>query len=39
MTDKLNGVNPPKQIDLHARLILKPDLEKPEIQKLLFGGK
>ncbi len=39
LTDKLNGVNPPKQIDLHARLIVKADLEKPEIQKLLFGGK
>ena len=39
LTDKLNGVNPPKQIDLHARLIRKPDLEKPDIQQLLFGRK
>ena len=39
LIDKLNGVIPPKQIDLHARLIRKPDLDQPEIQQLLLGRK
>ena len=33
---KLNGQPPPKQIDLKARVIVKQDLARPEIQALLF---
>jgi ribose transport system substrate-binding protein len=33
---KLNGETPPKQMDLKARVIVKEDLDKPEIQALLF---
>jgi ribose transport system substrate-binding protein len=36
LVDKLNGVNPPKVIDLSATVITKGDLEKPEIKTLLF---
>jgi ribose transport system substrate-binding protein len=35
VTDKLDGKTPPKQVDLSAVVITKPDLEKPEIKKLL----
>ena len=33
---KLNGEQPPHQIDLKARIIVKEDLAKPEIHALLF---
>lgn len=36
LVDKLNGITPPKQIDLPARLVSKPDLDKPEIHELLY---
>jgi ribose transport system substrate-binding protein len=36
LVDKLNGVTPPKVIDLSATVITKADLEKPEIKTLLF---
>ncbi len=32
---KLNGQTPPKRIDLPARVILKADLDKPEVQNLV----
>jgi ribose transport system substrate-binding protein len=35
LVDKLNGKTPPKRIDLSARVITKPDLDKPEIKELL----
>lgn len=35
LVDKLHGKTPPKRIDLSARVITKPDLEKPEIKALL----
>jgi ribose transport system substrate-binding protein len=35
LVDKLHGKTPPKRIDLSARVITKPDLEKPEIRALL----
>jgi ribose transport system substrate-binding protein len=34
--DHLRGVNPPKRIDLSARVISKPDLDKPDVKALLF---
>jgi ribose transport system substrate-binding protein len=34
--DALNGNKPPKQMDLHARVIAKADLDKPDVQQLLF---
>jgi ribose transport system substrate-binding protein len=34
--DHLHGVNPPKRIDLSARVIAKADLEKPDVKALLF---
>jgi DNA-binding LacI/PurR family transcriptional regulator len=34
---KLKGETPVQRIDLPARAILKADLEKPEIQRLLSG--
>jgi ribose transport system substrate-binding protein len=34
--DHLHGVTPPKRIDLSARVIAKPDLEKPDVKALLF---
>ena len=36
VVDKLNGQTPPKRMDLSAKMITKPDLEKPEIHKLLY---
>jgi ribose transport system substrate-binding protein len=35
VVDKLNGKTPAKRMDLHARVITKADLDKPEIQQLL----
>lgn len=35
LADKLNGRQPPKRIDLHARVLTKADLDKPEIRDLL----
>jgi ribose transport system substrate-binding protein len=35
LVDKLNGKTPPKRIDLSARVITRPDLDKPEIKALL----
>jgi ribose transport system substrate-binding protein len=35
LVDKLNGKTPPKRIDLHARVITKADLDKPEVKELL----
>jgi len=35
LVDKLHGKTPPKRIDLSARVITKPDLDKPEIKELL----
>jgi ribose transport system substrate-binding protein len=34
--DHLRGVNPPKRIDLSARVIVKADLDKPDVKALLF---
>ena len=36
IVDKLNGQTPPKRIDLSARVITKADLDKVEVQRLLF---
>ena len=36
LVDKLAGKTPPKRLDLPAREIVKADLAKPEILKLLF---
>jgi len=36
LVDKLNGVTPPKKIDLPARVVHKSDLDKPEIHALLY---
>jgi len=36
LVDRLNGVTPPKRIDMHARVVTRPDLERPEIRRLLF---
>jgi len=36
LVDKLNGASPPKQMDLNARVITKPDLDKPDVKALLF---
>jgi ribose transport system substrate-binding protein len=36
IVDKLNGQTPPKRIDLSARVIIKADLDKAEVQRLLF---
>lgn len=36
IVDRLNGETPPKRIDLSARVVTKADLEKSEIQRLLF---
>ena len=35
VVDKIRGKTPPKQLDLAARVIVKADLEKPEIKQLL----
>jgi ribose transport system substrate-binding protein len=39
LVDKLNGVTPPKRIDLPARVVHKADLDKPDVHELLFPGK
>jgi ribose transport system substrate-binding protein len=36
LVDKLHGNPPAKKIDLSARLVTKPDLEKPDVHALLF---
>jgi ribose transport system substrate-binding protein len=36
LAEKLEGKSPPKRMDLMARMIMREDLDKPEIQKLLF---
>jgi ribose transport system substrate-binding protein len=36
LVDKLHGRTSPKQIDMHARVITRADLEKPEVKTLLF---
>lgn len=36
LVDKLHGTNPPKVIDLSATVVVKDDLEKPEVKALLF---
>jgi len=36
LVDKLKGIDPPKVIDLSAVVVIKGDLEKPEIKALLF---
>ncbi len=36
LVDKLHGVTSPKRIDLSARVIVKADLEKPDVHALLF---
>ncbi|MBI1898893.1 MAG: substrate-binding domain-containing protein [Acidobacteria bacterium] len=36
VVDKLNGRQPPKQIDLPARVVRREDLDKPEIRRLLM---
>jgi ribose transport system substrate-binding protein len=35
LVDKLNGKTPPKRMDLKARIIVKSDLDKPEVKALL----
>ena len=34
--DHIRGINVPKRIDLSARVITKPDLDKPDVKELLF---
>jgi ribose transport system substrate-binding protein len=36
LVDKLNGITPPKQIDLPARVVHKADLDKPDVHDLLY---
>ncbi len=36
LAEKLAGKPVPKQMDLHAQVVRRPDLERPEIQRLLF---
>jgi ribose transport system substrate-binding protein len=36
LVDKLNGITPPKRIDLPAHVVHKADLDKPEVHELLF---
>jgi ribose transport system substrate-binding protein len=36
LADKLHGRNPPKRLELAARVILKSDLDKPDVRALLF---
>ena len=36
LVDKLNGKTPPRQMDLHARVVTRADLERPDVKKLLF---
>ena len=35
LVEFLNGKTPPKQIDLNARVLMKEDLDKPDVKKLL----
>ena len=35
IVDKWNGKVPPKRIDLHARVLRKADLDKPDVKELL----
>jgi len=34
--DHLHGITPAKRIDLSARVITRPDLDKPDVKELLF---
>jgi ribose transport system substrate-binding protein len=36
LVDKLNGITPPKRIDLPPRVIHKDDLDKPDVHNLLY---
>lgn len=36
LVDRLEGKTPPKQVDLHAQVVTRGDLERPEIRRLLF---
>jgi ribose transport system substrate-binding protein len=36
LVDKIHGKNPPKTIDLSARVVTRADLDKPDIKALLF---
>ena len=36
LEEKLRGKTPPKQVDLSARVITKPDLARPEVHALLY---
>ena len=36
LVDKLNGITPPKQVDLPATVVHKADLDKPQIHDLLY---
>jgi ribose transport system substrate-binding protein len=36
LVNKIHGKPPAKEIDLHARVVTKADLELPEVKKLLF---
>ncbi|MBV8819263.1 MAG: substrate-binding domain-containing protein [Acidobacteriaceae bacterium] len=36
INDKLHGITPPKRLDLSARVVTKADLDKPDVQALLF---
>jgi len=36
LVDKLNGITPPKRIDLPARVVHKADLDNPDVHQLLY---
>jgi ribose transport system substrate-binding protein len=36
LVDRLHGQSPPRKLDLHARVITRPDLALPEVKALLF---
>jgi hypothetical protein len=36
LTEKLAGKTPTRRVDLPARVIAKADLDKPDVQALLF---
>lgn len=36
LVDKLHGRTPPRRMDLHARVVTRADLERPEVKRLLF---
>lgn len=36
LAEKLSGSTPPKRMELPARVITRPDLDKPEVKALLF---